>query len=207
MPAVRGDVRRREILAAAMDVASAEGLAGLTIGRLAGLLRMSKSGLFAHFGSKEALQLATVGHAAQDFERRVIEPGGRPAPGLGRLRALFEAWIDYIEGTENRGGCFFDAASSEFSSRPGPVRDLLARLSRGWIVQLEAQARLAVERGELRRDVDPSLLAFRLHAYVEEANWASELFGDTRSFERARAASEETLHAALPTSDPGRSPS
>ena len=89
---------------------------------------MSKSGLFAHFGSKEALQLATVHFAGERYESLVIAPAEAAEPGLPRLRALLGHWADYIEGTSYRGGCFFDAASAEFASRPGAVRDQLARL-------------------------------------------------------------------------------
>ena len=199
-----GERRRREILEAAVDVSSAEGLAGLSMGRLADELQMSKSGLFAHFGSKEELQLATVRHAALGYECRVIAPAEEAEPGLPRLRSLLESWVAYIEGTGNRGGCFFDAASSEFGSRPGPVRDLLARLSRSWLRRLEEQARTAVRFRELRADVGPELLAFKLHAFVEEANWARELFGDATSFARARRAIAETLRDATRPPTPAR---
>ena len=198
MPRTDGAVRRREILGVAMDLASAEGLSGLSIGRLAAELGMSKSGLFAHFGSKEQLQLATVRFASEGYESDVIGVGELSRPGLQRLRALLAAWVDYIDGTANRGGCFFDASSSEFASRPGPVRDLLARLSRSWLERLVAQARVAAQRAELAPDTDPELLAFRLHAYVEEANWARELLDDERGFERARSAIDTTLRSALP---------
>ena len=202
-----GDRRRREILAAAMDVSSEEGLAGLSIGRLARETGMSKSGLFAHFGSKEELQLATIRFAGAHFEAEVVVPPASAPPGLARLRAMLAAWIGHIEGTSNRGGCFFDAASSEFSSRPGPVRDLLARLSHGWLKQLEAQAARAVELGELHPETDAALLAFRLHAYVEEANWTRELFSVADSFDLARRAIDATLAssaAAPPPPPPAR---
>ena len=196
-PALRhGERRRREILAAAIDVSSAEGLAGLSIGRLALETGMSKSGLFAHFGSKQALQLATVAFAAEGFERAVVAPAEEAEPGLPRLRVMLLRWSDYIESSVNRGGCFFDATSSEFSSRPGPVRDRLARLCASWLRKLEREARTALRLGELRRSADPELLAFRLHAYVEEANWTRELLGDATSFAKARRAIAETLREA-----------
>ncbi len=198
MPRTHGDRKRHEILAAAVDASSAEGLSGLSIAQLADEVGMSKSGLFAHFGSKEELQLAAVGFAAEAFERQVLLPAQDAEPGLPRLRAMLECWVAHIEGTGNRGGCFFDAACSEFSSRPGEVRDLLARLSRGWLRRLEQEARTAVRFGELAATVDPGLLAFRLHAYVEEANWARELFDDDRSFATARRAIAETLREATP---------
>lgn len=198
MPPTHGERKRREILASAVDLSSAEGLSGLSIGRLADALGMSKSGLFAHFGSKEELQLATVRFAQDGYESNVLAPAEDAEPGLPRLRALMECWVRYIDNTSNRGGCFFDAASSEFSSRPGAVRDLLAKLSRAWLRRLEEQAGLAVRLGELAPDTDPDLLAFRLHAYVGEANWARELFEDTNSFAKARAAIDATLASATP---------
>ena len=193
MARTHGERRRQEILAAAIDLGSAEGLAGLSIARLADEIGMSKSGLFAHFGSKQELQLATIGMASQGYERQVLAPAQDAEPGLARLRALMSAWIDYIEGSAYRGGCFFDSASSEFSSRPGPVRDQLARLSRAWLRRLEQEARAAVRMGELEPDVDPARLAFVLHAYVGEANWARELLGDEQSFSKARAAVADAL--------------
>ena len=193
-----GERRRAGILAAARDLSSAEGLAGLSIGGLAAATGMSKSGLFAHFGSKQELQLATVEYAAAIFERDVIAPARRAEPGLARLRALLAHWVTHIETTTNRGGCFFAAASAEFSSRPGPVRDRLARLSRGWRDQLREEAHTARRCGELAEDADPSLLAFQLHAYVEEANWSRELLDERESFEVACAAVAATLAAALP---------
>ncbi len=194
-----GDRRRREILQAAVDLSSAEGLGGLSIGRLADEIGMSKSGLFAHFGAKQDLQLATVRFAAEGYERQVLEPARAAEPGLPRLEALMAAWVGYIEGSSNRGGCFFDATSSEFSSQPGRVRDLLARLSRHWLERLLEQARLAVRLGELGPDVDPELLAFRLHAYVAEANWSRELFEDRRGFDKARRAIAATLTEGTPS--------
>jgi AcrR family transcriptional regulator len=207
MPEKHGERRRREILGAAVDLSSAQGLSGLSIGQLARETGMSKSGLFAHFGSKEELQLAVVALAAEGYEREVIEPAERADAGLPRLRALFSNWAAYIESTEYRGGCFFDAASSEFASRPGAVRDRLARLCGRWLERLEEQARLAVRLGEL--DCDPGLLAFQLHAYVEEANWSRQLLGHAHGFDRARAAAESTLAAAAaatPTTEPRRLP-
>ena len=199
MTPTHGERKRREILQGAVDVSSAEGLGGLSIGRLADEIGISKSGLFAHFGAKQELQLATVRFAAEGYERQVIEPAQAAEPGLPRLEALMQAWVGYIEGTRNRGGCFFDAASSEFSSQPGPLRDLLARLSRHWLERLEEQARLAVRLGELRSDIDPELLAFRLHAYVAEANWARELFDDRQGFVKARRAVAATLAEGRPS--------
>jgi AcrR family transcriptional regulator len=113
-----------------MDIASAEGLEGLSIGRLATELNMSKTGTFAHFGSKEQLQLATVDAAKQVFLEQVVQPSLTQSRGVPRLRAMLENWIGYVERIVFRGGCFFAAASAEFDSRPGAVRDEIASLPR-----------------------------------------------------------------------------
>lgn len=188
--------RREEILDVAIDLSSAHGLSSLSLGDLASEVGMSKSGLFAHFGSKEELQLATVRQAAIVFEREVLAPAGRAEPGLPRLRALVDTWYAHVEGISYRGGCFFDAASSEFGSQPGAVRDRLAALCGQWQAQLEEQARLALRLGELSPETEPTTLAFQLHAYAGEANWARELLGDEQAFDRARAAADATLRAA-----------
>ena len=122
--AARGQRTREAILKTAVDVASAEGLEGLTIGRLAAELEMSKSGLFAHFGSKEELQLATIGAAREIFVDEVVRPAFENDPGLSRLWALLDSWLRYAEAGIFKGGCFFAAASAEFDGRPGPVRVL-----------------------------------------------------------------------------------
>jgi len=170
-----------------VDVASAEGLEGLTIGRLAKELGLSKSGLFAHFGSKEDLQLATIDAARRDFVANVIDPTQDVEPGLAKLIAMMEAWIESVENGRYRGGCFFYAASAEVDDRPGPVRDLLAKLTGSWVSQLKKELRLAVRLGELDEACDIDLIAFQLHGSVQEANWFRRLHGDEKAFDRARA--------------------
>jgi AcrR family transcriptional regulator len=193
----RGSTRREEILGVAVDLATGEGLSALTIGSLAAAADMSKSGLFAHFGSKEELQLAVVARAARDFDRAVFAPAAETEAGLPRLRALVDAWFTYVDEIDYRGGCFFDTASREFGSQPGLVRDGLADLCGKWRSALREQARLAVRLGELRGDTDADLLAFRLHAYAGEANWARELLGDPDAFEQARRAVVATLDESV----------
>jgi AcrR family transcriptional regulator len=183
-----GTTTRDAILARAVNLASVEGLEGLTIGRLATELEMSKSGLFRHFGSKQELQLATVERATALFRREVIEPAGAAKPGLDRLRTLIEGYLSYLERDVLPGGCFVSAAAAEFDGRPGPVRDAIAAWSRDWGQQLERQAELAVEHGELPVETDPAQLVFELGAYATRANAMYQLYGDRRAFERARAA-------------------
>ena len=189
----RGETTRQEILQAAVHIASAEGLEGLTIGRLADELNMSKSGLFAHFGSKEELQLAVVEKARDIFVREVVDPAYKSERGLARLLAMLDEWLAYVGRSVFRGGCFFMASAIEFDSRPGQVRDLIADLSRSWIDAIEAEARHAQTIGQLDNRVDISQLAFELHALVQEANWLYNLFEDKRAIDRAKTGIFERL--------------
>ncbi len=186
---------REAILARAMDIASTEGLEGLTIGRLADAHSMSKSGLFAHFGSKEELQLAVVDSAREVFAREVFREDLPPDAGLPRLHGLAVSWLGYIEKGLFRGGCFFAAASAEMDDRPGRVRDRVVELTRFWMEVLAREAEGAVDAGHLDPATDPAQVAFELHAYIQEANWAFQLHGDSASFERARRAIHRSLHS------------
>jgi len=180
---------RTAILQTAADLASVDGLDGLSIGRLATELAMSKSGLFAHFGSKEELQLATVEEARQRYAREVIEPARAAACGITRLHALCEAFLSYLERAVFPGGCFFASAMAEFDSKaPGPVRDLIAQCQDQWMDTLERAARHARQRGELRTGSDPRQLAFELEAALLSANWYYHLFNDATYLDRARRA-------------------
>lgn len=198
MPRTRSHTRKSEILHVAADLASRDGLSGLSIGSLAAAVEMSKSGLFAHFGSKEDLQRATIDQAGEAFSAAITRPAASVPEGLPRLRRLLELWIDHIERSAYRGGCFFDATSTEFASRPGPVRDRLAAVCRAWISTLEDQVKRAVEAGDLAAETDASALVFRFHAYVEEANWRRELFDDPDAFARARSAIADVFLSNAP---------
>jgi AcrR family transcriptional regulator len=184
---------RAEILGIAVDLASAEGLERLSIGRLATELHMSKTGIFAHFGSKEQLQLATVGTAKEIFVEQVVKPSLDSPRGLPRLGAMLESWLGYVERIVFRGGCFFAAASAEFDSRPGKVRDEVASLTKTWLMALEAEAAFARKEKQIKASVVPAQLAFELHAYVQEANWAFKLFDHKSAFSRARRAISDRL--------------
>jgi AcrR family transcriptional regulator len=183
-----GERTRDAILERATDLASVEGLEGLTIGRLSTELGMSKSGLFSHFGSKEELQLATVARASGVLWREVVEPAARSEPGVARLGALVEAYLRYLEREVFPGGCFLTAAAAEFDGRPGPVRDAIVRASRAWMNELEEQAETARARDELPVDLDPPQLAFELNALADAANAVYQLHGERRAFARAREA-------------------
>ena len=192
----RAQKTRTEILKRSVDIASAEGLEGVSIGRLAVELDMSKTGVFAHFSSKEDLQLATVDMARNIFVAEVVGPALKRPRGVIRLSALLQAWLAYVERIVFRGGCFFAAASAEFDSRPGKVRDRIAELTKAWVVLLEEEVREAQRLHELPKGVDPQQLAFELHAYVQEANWAFKLFDDKKAFSRARFAIADRISAS-----------
>jgi AcrR family transcriptional regulator len=184
----KGAKTRAAILDRAVDLASAEGLEGLTIGRLAADLRMSKSGLFAHFGSKRELQLATVESAAERFRATVIEPALSAPDGAPRLRAMADRYLEHLDLYS--GGCFWGATSAEYDDRPGPVRDAIAAALDAWMGGLVRQARIAgVE--------DPERYAFELYAVVMGANSRHRISGDRRVFDHARAALRR-LSAELP---------
>jgi len=193
---MKGERTRSSILQRAVDIASLEGLEGLTIGRLADELEMSKSGLFAHFGSKEELQLATIEAAAERFIDEVMRPAIKAERGYPRLMAIARFWLDYVRRKVFPGGCFFAAASFEFDGRPGPVRDAIARQMDDWFGALERAIRIAKEEGHLKADVDPPQLAFELNALFFGANFAYHLRDDEKAFTRAQRAIEQRLLAA-----------
>ena len=178
---------REAILERAVDLASTDGLEGLTIGRLATEMGLSKSGLFGHFGSKEELQLATIEHAGRRFIAEVVEPAYRAtSEGPERLRALVDRYLDHMEGEVFPGGCFWAAASAEFDGRPGPVRDRVKDGTAAWLGELERQAEAAGAE-------DPHQLAFELHALAAGANQRFQLFGEREAFGQARRAIERLL--------------
>ncbi|GAA3891200.1 TetR/AcrR family transcriptional regulator [Saccharothrix violaceirubra] len=181
----RGGQTRRQILRRAVDIASVEGLEGLSIGRLSTELEISKSGVFAHFGSKEELQLATVKAAAAIFVGQVVEPALALPEGLVRLTALLDGWIAYSEGRTFPGGCFFYAVQAEFDARPGRVRDAIADYDRRWHDLVTRTAAAVTD--------DPAQLAFELVAYLELANLRSVLHDDPTAYTRARIAITRTL--------------
>jgi AcrR family transcriptional regulator len=184
---LKGVETRTAILDRAVAIASVEGLEGLSIGRLAAELGVSKSGVFAHFGSKEELQLATVKAAAGIFYGEVIAPTMGKPPGKERVRRLMSGWLRYSRRRVFPGGCFFAAVSAEFGAKPGRVRDALAELDRTWLKVITD----AIEQAGL--DADPEQLAFELNAHVHAANAASLLHGDDNAYDRA----DRAVRAAL----------
>jgi AcrR family transcriptional regulator len=179
---------RAAILERAVDIASSEGLEGLTIGRLASELEMSKSGLFAHFGSKQELQLATIDAAALRFVAEVVAPAQDQQEGAARLRAYCRGYVDYLERGVFAGGCFWAAAGAEFDDRPGVVRDAVSAGAASWLDELERQAAAIREQGA--KDV-----AFEIYSLTLGANSCFRLFGDGRAFDRARQTIERCVAA------------
>ncbi|SEK26861.1 TetR/AcrR family transcriptional regulator [Nonomuraea pusilla] len=186
---------RDAILDRSVAIASAEGLEGLTIGRLAAELGMSKSGVIGHFGSKEALQLAVLDRAGEVFRTEVWEPVRATPPGLPRLRALCEEWISYLERGVFPGGCFFVAAAHEFDGRPGAVRDAVEARFDAWRGRLVKEAGRAAEAGDLPDGTEPEQLAFELMGVVMAANHAVQLHRDPQAPARARRAVRAKLGA------------
>jgi AcrR family transcriptional regulator len=182
----RGDATRRLVLRRAVDVASVDGLEGLSLGRLATELELSKSGVFALFGSKEELQLATVEAALEIFRSYVVTPALDVAPGLPRLRAVCENWLDYSEKRVFPGGCFFFNVGAEVDARPGRVHDAVAAASGSFAAFIRETCLEAVALGHI--DADPEVLAFELHALGRAANADAVLNGGTQAYALARRA-------------------
>ena len=190
----QGERTRGAVLERAVHLASAEGLEGLTIGRLASELSLSKSGLFAHFGSKEELQIATVQTARSIFIRKVIQPTLTAPRGLPRLWKLCNLWLGHVQDRVFRGGCFFAAVAAEFDSRPGPVRDCIAEIMKEWLATLRRVIVEAQEAGHLEREVDPEQLVFEFNSFELGANSSMQLHGSAQAFARAREAMLARLH-------------
>src|SRR3954447_2576192 len=169
-PRSDGERSRATILTAAGKLATVDGLDGLTIGRLADHIGMSKSGLYAHFGSKEELQLATIGHAEEVFDDDVILPAQRAKSGLPRLDAYCEHFISHVQSAVFPGGCFFISAMTEFDARPGTLRDRIATYIGGWTARLRDEAVRAQQRGELDPSTDPDQLIFEIQSALVLAN-------------------------------------
>src|SRR5438067_12558263 len=165
-----GERSRAAILHEAARLATVDGLDGLSLARLADAVGMSKSGLFAHFRSKEQLQLATVEAASAIFDEEVIEPAGETEAGLPRLRAYIERFLDHVEEGVFPGGCFFVSAVSELDTHPGPVRDGAMAFSQRWLTLLAEQVAAAQAAGELDPVADPAQIAFELNAYMVLGN-------------------------------------
>jgi AcrR family transcriptional regulator len=198
MPADAARTRRRSdgvrthaaILETAANVASVEGIHGLTIGRLAEALGVSKSGLYAHFGSKEALQLETIEAAKATFDREVMQPALEAPEGLPQLEAVIEEFFSYVERGVFPGGCFFAGLLADEDARSGPIHDVVIAWERESVDGLADLAVAAQRLGQVAGDVDARQLAFELYAFIEMANFHFVLFRDPEVLERGRRAVE-----------------
>lgn len=193
-----GDRSRAAILEEAARLATVEGIEGLSIARLAAAVGMSKSGLFAHFGSKEELQLATVDRASDLFDSQVIEPAAHATTGLERLNALVGAYLRYVEVDTFPGGCFFASVLAEVDMRPGPLRDHLVLFLGDWLARLEQAVRDAQAEGDVDAGEDPGQIAFEIEAALLLANAQFVVARAPVPIDRARRAIERRLAAARP---------
>ena len=189
----KGEETRQAILARAFELANVIGVSGLSIGRLAEATGLSKSGLFAHFGSKEALEVAVIEEASRQFVQTVMVPALRQSRGESRVRALFENWLAW--GTRP-GGCFFVGATSELDDRPGAPRDALMQSCKDWIDELNKAARIAISEGHFRADVDPEQFAFEEYGIMLGLHTYFRFLAAPRALDRAREAFERLVDSA-----------
>lgn len=189
----KGEQTRRAILEDALAQASVLGLEGLTLGALAKQRGMSKSGLFAHFDSKESLQVAVLEEASDRFVTSVVSPALKQPRGEPRVRALFEGWLEWAQSDYLPGGCPFIAAAAELDDQRGPVRDRLVAIQRDWADTLRTAARIAVEEGHFRADLDVAQLAFELLGLVLSYHWYQRLLGAADARDRVAAAFESLM--------------
>jgi AcrR family transcriptional regulator len=194
----KGEQTRDAILESALRLASRVGFEGLSIGTLSEELELSKSGLFAHFGSKESLMLRTLEYAAERYAEVVVKPALAAPRGEPRVRALFERVLRWPELVPQPGGCIFVSTAVEFDDRPGPIRERLRALRQGWHAFVAESVRKTIEAGHFRRDVDPDQFAFELEGITLAWHHASRLLRDPKAGERAHRAFEALLAAARP---------
>ena len=186
----KGEETRQAILDRAFELANVVGVTGLSIGRLAEATGLSKSGLFAHFGSKEALEVAVVEEAARQFVQSVMVPALHEPRGEPRVRALFEHWLAW---GQRPGGCFFVGASAELDDRTGPARDALVRACKDWVDELAKAVRIAVREGHFRSDTDSEQLAFEVYGIMNSGHLFHRFLREPVALDRTRKAFERLL--------------
>jgi AcrR family transcriptional regulator len=191
-PLLKGRQTRATILDAALSLASARGLEGLSIGALAEVTEMSKSGVFAHFGSREELQISVVREYHARFEEEVFAPALRERRGLPRLAAMFDRWLRRVSA-EIHSGCIYISGAVEFDDRPGPVRDALVTMVRTWQQALERAIHAAIAEGHLRADTDPQQILFELHGLILAVHHDARFLQTPGAAERARRGFERVL--------------
>src|SRR5678816_3201038 len=192
----KGNVTRNRILETALRSASVGGLEGITLGKVAAEVGMSKSGLFAHFDSKETLQVDVLNAAAEKFAEVVVAPALTAPRGEPRLRALFDRWMVWEQNESLPGGCVFMHAAAELDDRPGPARTELVEQQQKWLGTLAKAVQMAIDAGHFRKDVDPSLFAFQLYGIVLSYYHSARLFRDPNAKAHALGAFESVVVAA-----------
>jgi AcrR family transcriptional regulator len=196
---LKGQQTRAAILDAALALASNIGLEGLSIGAIAEVMQMSKSGVFAHFGSREELQISVVREYHAKFEEEVFFPAMREARGLPRLKALFQRWVHRVS-MELDSGCIYISGAVEFDDRPGPVRDALATMVLSWQSALEKAVSIAIDEGHLQQDIDPLQLVFEVHGLILALHHDARFLRNAGALDRVRTAFERLVgHYATPT--------
>ena len=197
-PLMKGRQTRATILDAALALASHMGLEGLSIGALAEVTQMSKSGVFAHFGSREELQISVIREYHAKFSEEVFEPSMKAPRGLPRLRALFDRWFKRVS-IEIDAGCIYISGAVEFDDRPGPVRDALLSMVQTWQNALERAIRIAIDAGHLRPDTDPQQMLFEAHGLILALHHDARFLRRPGANARARAGFENVLSHYLAT--------
>ena len=197
----KGELTRQNIVRAAVSLASRVGLEGLSIGRLAQELELSKSGLYAHFQSKEALEIATIDFAAERFVDKVVRPALKAPRGEPRVRALFENWLSWSHRRDMPGGCLFYALTSELDDQPGATRDRLVQSQKDWRDMIASCFEVGIAEGHFRRDADPQQFAHDFYGVYLSGQFAKRLMQDERADERMHAAFDallDTVRAPAP---------
>lgn len=193
MVTTKGADTRHAVLERAVALASKVGLGGLTIGTLADELQLSKSGLFGHFRSKEALQIQVLNHAAERFIEAVVRPALAQPRGEPRVRSLFHRWLDWARSSPMPGGCLFVAAATELDDKDGPVRDRLQTLQREWLGVIAMSFQKGIEEGHFPEDADPDQFAHDLYGVMLAYHHAHRLLRDPKAETRARHAFQALL--------------
>ncbi len=189
----RGVASRVSILDEAVQLASTDGLEGLTLSMLADRLRVPKSSVHAAFGSKQDLQVAILRESREILIQQVIKPALASPAGYPRLLTLGTSWIGYLERGVFQGGCVLSSAASELDGRPGPARDTLVEIMTEWLTFLSDNVRIAIEKGDLSGSADPQMMAFQLHGIGLTANWHHQLFGGKAALSTARTSWVDAL--------------
>jgi len=197
-PRADGERTREAIVRGAVSLATLDGLDGLTIGNLAGALGLSKSGVYAHFGSKQELQLATVAEAERIFQSEVIAPAQSATPGLEQIITVCDAFFDHLVRRTFPGGCFLAGAVLEMGSRPGPVKDEVAAFQARFSGLIHEFVVTALDRHEISADEDPLALTFELNGIILAANAHFVLYGDASALEMARGIVRRRLGVTEP---------